>query len=277
MRQTILGSHGYIGTILRSDFVAQGFEVLTPSIEDFFGLKKDWGSVYYCIGLTSDFRTRPFATIDAHVNVVSQTLQRVDFNSLVYLSSTRVYQGAPTTNESDSLLVNPTDPSHLYNLSKLTGESLCLSSGRTGIRIARLSNVIGGAVNENTFLGNLLAQAISGDVHLHSNLNSSKDYISFRDISNLLFKIANEGQAKIYNVANGKSLTTNQLLLEIGRFASFQIHVNPNGDLQTFPEIDTSLITKEFGHSPHPPLNHVEELLMKFKNNKEINFEKSDK
>ncbi len=51
----------------------------------------DLGHAFYCIGLTADFRSRPFETIEAHCGLLKEVLSGSRFSSFVYLSSTRVY------------------------------------------------------------------------------------------------------------------------------------------------------------------------------------------
>ena len=53
----------------------------------------------YAIGVTADFRTRPFETMEAHVSVLCEILRDARLDSLTYLSSTRLYGGAASTGE----------------------------------------------------------------------------------------------------------------------------------------------------------------------------------
>jgi hypothetical protein len=81
------------------------------------------GHVIYCIGLTADFRSRTFDTVEAHVCTLLDVLRRGEFESIVYLSSTRLYAGSDSTSEETSIRISPFD---VYNTSKLAGESLVL-------------------------------------------------------------------------------------------------------------------------------------------------------
>ena len=63
---TILGSSGFVGSNLKNKLVSVGINTYTPHrSEELSG--KNLGHVIYCIGLTADFRTKPFETIEAHV------------------------------------------------------------------------------------------------------------------------------------------------------------------------------------------------------------------
>ena len=133
---TVLGAQGFIGPRLVAHLASEGHRVFAPPRH------ADWsgahlGHVIYAVGVTHDFAARPFDTIAAHVSRFAELLSDGRFDSLVYLSSTRVYQGlSGTVDESADLIVNPTRPGDLYNLSKLTGESLALASGGP-VRIVR--------------------------------------------------------------------------------------------------------------------------------------------
>ena len=63
---------------------------------------------------------------------------------LVYLSSTRLYDGQPgfagaEVDEDTPLALDPAQPRHLYDLSKALGESLCRQASGGRARIARLT------------------------------------------------------------------------------------------------------------------------------------------
>ncbi|WP_228856685.1 NAD-dependent epimerase/dehydratase family protein [Desulfomarina profundi] len=140
---TVYGSTGIIGSHVTRYLEKNGFSVNTPDRDEVLSFSTPLGHVLYCIGVTADFRNRPIDTVQAHVCVLSEILRRGDFTSLLYLSSTRIYSGADSGREDARFSLDPSDPSDLYNLSKLMGESLCLQCGRKGVKIARLSNVVG--------------------------------------------------------------------------------------------------------------------------------------
>ena len=142
MRYTILGGRGFIGTRLATHLRSLGHEVWVPERDDPAMFSAPLGRVFYCIGLTADFRQRLLDTVDAHVCLLNRVLRSGNFDSLLYLSSTRVYAGAGSTHEGANLVVSPLLPGDLYNLSKLMGESVCLASGGPA-KVVRLSNVYG--------------------------------------------------------------------------------------------------------------------------------------
>lgn len=193
-RFTVLGASGYIGSRLVTRLRADGHEVWAPERGERGLLSRPLGHVLYCVGLTGNFRTRPFDTVQAHVGLLAEFLRHAKFHTLLYLSSTRVYQGAERTDEDAPLVVRPSVPSYLYNLSKLMGESLCHSSGRTGVRVARLSNVVGPGMDpaSGNLVATLLHDALAGHVVLQSAPESTKDYIHIEDVLDLLPRIGVE-------------------------------------------------------------------------------------
>lgn len=252
---TVLGASGYIGSRLVERLRADGHTVWAPARGDGRVLSAPLGHVLYCIGLTGDFRARPFDTADAHVTFLAQVLQRTQFDSLLYLSSTRVYQGAVRTDEGAPLTVQPGDPSYLYNLTKLTGESLCHASGRSHVRVARLSNVVGPGMDaaSGNLVADLLHQARNGHVVLRSSLQSAKDYIHIDDVAQVLPRIALAGRAVTYNVASGFQTTHAQWLDWLVACTGCGVTVQPEAPWHGFPPINTERLRSEFGLTPRPP------------------------
>src|SRR3990167_5761311 len=218
---TVLGASGYIGSRLVAHLRAQGHTVWAPPRGDAEVFTRPLGHVMYCVGLTAAFRTRRFDTVDAHVGLLAEVLRRAQFDSLLYLSSTRVYMGAASTQEDAALSVRPGDPSYLYNLTKLTGESLCHACGRAGVRVARLSNVVGPGMD--TASGNLVAG---------------------------LLRIALAGRASVYNVASGVQITHRQWLEWLASTHAATFAITEPAPWQGFAPIDVTRLRNEFGWKP---------------------------
>ena len=207
---------------------------------------RDLGHVVYCIGLTADFRTKPFATVEAHTSLVARVLESCDFTSFVYLSSTRVYSGAEHTNEGAALKVQPLVTGDIYNLSKLLGESLCINSGKN-CRIARLSNVFGPHGGTDTFLGAVAHEAAAhGRVLFQSSPESEKDYVSLSDVVRWLALIGPVGDEPVYNLASGRN-TSNRALAAQLESLGVQCEFAPAAPTVSFPKIDTSRVEGAFG------------------------------
>ncbi len=258
---TVLGGRGFIGRHLVRHLESLGCDVWVPERDEPRVLQQPLGHVFYCIGLTADFRDHPFDTVRAHVTVLSNLLEHADFDSLLYLSSTRVYGRSKTTGEDDVLAVLPEDPSDLYNLSKLLGESLCLSSERKRVRVARLSNVVGTEMGSDNLVGGLLQEARSGLIRLKTHPDSAKDYILIDDVIRILWLIANGGRDRIYNVASGIQIAHHQWLAALHETTGCLVQTDIHAPFQSFPVIDVQRIRKEFDFKPTPVLDVFPQLV----------------
>ncbi|MBX9868769.1 MAG: SDR family oxidoreductase [Burkholderiaceae bacterium] len=258
-RATLIGGHGFIGQHLYAKLLALGWTCYLAERDDMALYTQDLGHVFYCAGLTANFRQRPYATVEAHVALLSNVLQKSRFTSLTYLSSTRVYAGANATAEHSALLVHPQELGDLYNLSKLLGESLCMNSQRA-VRIVRLSNVYGQAMPAQNFLAEVLMTAArEGRVDFRSAPASQKDYIAIDDVVYYLPFIALQAKSVIYNLASGQNYSN----AEIANFLQtrgVQCHFEKEAPDIIFPPIDVTLLQAEFGFTYHQLANDLPQL-----------------
>jgi nucleoside-diphosphate-sugar epimerase len=260
MRQcTVLGGQGYIGQHLVAHLRSHGWLCDAPNRVDLLTVKKPLGTVFYCIGLTADFRQRPLDTVDAHVGQLHKVLSETEFDQLIYLSSTRVYLGAQGTAEDQVLSVSPTHLDELYKLSKLMGESLAMNSGKPCV-IARLSNVVGGAGNPHSFLCSLWHEAQSGRIVLRSDPLTAKDYIHIDDVVMLLERLAQRAQHRVYNLASGQQLTHDAWIAQIRARVDCDYEVQAESNSPSFLPVNVNRIRQEFGFEPRPVLNAVADL-----------------
>lgn len=262
MSFTVLGGGGFIGSRLVASLRAAGQDCFAPGRDDPAVFTRPLGHVIYCVGLTADFRQRPFETVEAHVGLLSRVLERARFDSLLYLSSTRVYAGAEAGCEEADLRVQPQAPGDLYNLSKLMGESLCLSAGRPGARVARLSNVYGADFGSSNFLAAVIGEAVeSGRVRLGQSLASAKDYVSVEDVVALLPRLAVAGRSPIYNVAGGSDVTHGALLARISQLTGCTVEVAPDAPTVRFPSLSIARAAREFDFRPRALLDDIAALV----------------
>lgn len=262
MRYTVFGAGGFIGRAMVEWLRAAGHEVLTPARGAPLPLAEPLGRVIYAIGLTADFRTRPFDTVRAHVGVLGELLEHGEFESLVYLSSTRVYGGGERGDEDAPLMVRSQDPSDLYNLSKLMGEALCLHGGRAGVTVVRLSNVIGpGKADSDDFIPALVRAARAGHVELRSHPDSAKDYLALDDLPPLLERLAGPCRERVYNLASGRQIGHAEWLDRLVARTGCTVGINRSAPLQRFPAISIERIANEFGFVPRDPLGVLDQLL----------------
>ncbi len=270
MRWTILGGSGFVGRAICGLLQRRNVEFVVPSrLEIVNGIKgQDLGHVVYCIGLTADFRQRPLDALQAHLCVLHQVVTSNHFESITYLSSTRVYAGLDRTDEDHPLWVNPTQLSDLYNLSKLSGESLCLNCGIPA-KIVRLSNVYGHSGNPNfdspLFIFSLLRESVlEKKLVFRSAPSSNKDYIHVEDAARLTMDVALKGQSIIYNVAAGYNISNIQIA-NVLRQHKIEIEFLSEAEPISFPSIDIGRIQHEFCPPRHNLLNDLPELLDAFR------------
>ena len=248
MKYTILGASGFIGQHLVETLRTKGIDVFAPGRTGPDIFRGNLGHVIYCIGVTADFRSKPFETVDAHVCTLADILRRCEFDSFLYLSSTRVYGRALNTFENVGITVDPANALDIYNISKLMGESLCLACNRKETRVARVANVVGkrSAFSED-FVDSIVRDAKSGHVVLRTSLISAKDYIRIDDVVDLLTEISKRGASKIYNVASGRQISHADWMARLAKATGCGFDVVKDSPVSSFPNIDISLIRAEFG------------------------------
>jgi nucleoside-diphosphate-sugar epimerase len=249
-RFTILGAQGLIGSRLTAALARDGHEVFAPARESDLA-QRPLGHVIYAIGVTWDFAARVFDTVTAHVCRLNEVLREARFDSLVYLSSTRIYQGlSGSVDENSELTVNPQRMGDLYNLSKLAGESLTLASGRA-TKIVRISNVFDGRDASDSFLPSVIRSAVtSGLVTLHTAPTSTRDYIALEDVVAMLPQIALEGRQRVYNLCGGHNISHAELARRLEALVPCQVRYAAGAVESQSPRISNERLRTEFGFRP---------------------------
>lgn len=258
MTFTVIGATGFIGAALSARLHAGGEAVFEPARGAVELFARPLGRVVYAAGVTADFRERPFDTLRANTSLLAEVLERASFDSLVYLSSARVYRHAEHTNEAAAIALRPGDPEDLYDLTKLTSEALCHASGRSGVRVARLSNVVGPDFASKNFLFDLIRSACDrGEIKLRSSLQSAKDYVRLDDVLDLLLRIATSGRHDCYNICSGHNLTHAEIVGAIVSRTDAKLGVAADAAVVISQAIDTSRIRDEFGFKPRSVLDYI--------------------
>lgn len=259
MRFTVLGAGGYIGSHLVARLRADGYDVLTPQRDA--PLPREPGHVINAIGVASDFRSRPFDTVRAHVAVLERYLRDETWESFLFLSSTRVYAEAASGDEDAALVVRPELPDHLYNITKIAGESLCLTLPNPKLRVVRLANVYGDDAGTETFIADVLEAARAGAVVFRTARASEKDYVALQDVLDVLPRIAVSGQSRLYNVASGRNVSAGALADALQRYGSCRCTFAEDASTVRFPPIEIARVTREFDFRPRQLLDCLPDLL----------------
>jgi nucleoside-diphosphate-sugar epimerase len=230
---TIIGATGFVGRRLQATLAARDWDVHAPAKGDRSLFGRDMGVVFYCAGLTADYDQRPFDTVEAHASLVSELIRAGRFERLIYLSSTRLYDGQvmEIAHETAPLVFDPADPRRVYDLSKALGENLTLTRTEGRGAVARLANVFDWEPESPGFLSEWLIRArMDRDLHLDSSPHIARDYIHLDDVVAALIAMAERNSAEIVNVASG-ALTSNgeiaNLFLQAGWGVTFTRDVSP--------------------------------------------------
>ncbi|WP_162488543.1 NAD-dependent epimerase/dehydratase family protein [Azospirillum lipoferum] len=223
------------------------------------------GHVIYCIGLTADFRSRPFDTMQAHVGMLTETMAHYRYTSFLYLSTTRLYMQMARAVEDDIIPIHPTNPDQLYNGSKLAGECLCLSLPDPAIRVARLANVYGTDFSSQNFLPSIIMDALrTRRVTLRTGLESAKDYIYIDDAAAALVDIAIAGQERLYNVGEGRNTSHKEICDLLVAETGCQVDVLPDAPDVVAPVLNTERLRCEFGFSPRTVAQALPEVVRRY-------------
>ncbi|HEY8618091.1 NAD(P)-dependent oxidoreductase [Phenylobacterium sp.] len=222
---TIVGAPGFVGQRLHARLRTEGWDLYAPAKGDPELLGRDLGVVFYCAGLTADYDRRPFDTVAAHASLVSEIARQGRFERLIYLSSTRLYDGQlrAEVGEDEPLLFDPRDPRRVYDLSKALGENITVA--RTGGRgaVARLANVYDWADGAPGFLSEWLIRARrERSLRLESSPHIRRDYIHLDDVVEALVAMASGEPAGIVNLASGE-LVSNAEIAGVFRAAGWEI------------------------------------------------------
>jgi len=253
MKATVFGAGGFVGSALVRYLRGRGDDVHAVARGDESWREQPLGHVYFCIGLTADFRRRPLDTVEAHVAMPLEILRHGRFESFLYLSSTRVYAGARRADEDVAIALRSTQADDLYNLSKLMGEAACLALADPSVRIARLSNVFGDDSASDNFLTSIARDAVThGLVRLQTSLASTKDYVWVEDVVRALRAIARGGHHRVYNVASGRNTSHAALLDGLASATGCRSEVPPSAPLTRFPPISVARLRGLIDWKPMP-------------------------
>lgn len=265
---TVLGASGFIGRQLCERLHRTGREHIAPGHNEPLA-ERALGDVIYCIGLTADFRIRPFDTVEAHVCRILELLRQCQFDSLLYLSSTRLYNSKPgIAREEDPIQIAPLDPDDLYNISKVMGESLAFSSGKK-VRVARLSNVFGEDFTSNNFLATIIKEALSrNELTTRSTPTSERDYVSVDDVVSGLIDVATRGRHEIYNIASGQNVSNECVAEKIGKLTGAKLTFRSEEPDSHPPQISIERIQREFDFKPVGIVDELEGLIDSYRRNR---------
>ena len=263
---TIIGGRGYVGSALANHLRARGHRVSVPEKESAKLFGRDLGRVFYCAGYTGDFGLDPSATIEAHAGLLSRLLRDGEFQHLTYLSSTRVYDAVvgPFVDENEAFPLDPGNERHLYDLTKLLGEWLCLNLAPERSAIARLSCVYDGNLEVPAFLPLLVRRlSIYGVGSIAGWPQGERDYVHLDDVCQALFAISESEATGVFNVASGENVSNLALCRHILDSTGFEVVMSPPEDVPPLipPTISIARIKQQFGIEPRSVMDALPEII----------------
>ena len=268
---TLIGGDGFIGRRLQARLRREGWTCQVPARDEAWLLRRPLGRVFYCAGLTADYAARPFDTVEAHASLLARVLREADFEALVYLSSTRLYDSCPgfaggEVDEDTPLALDPAQPRHLYDLSKALGESLCRQASGGRARIARLACVYSGEDDDaDGFLGGLLARVRAAGrgplLEVDSSPEAARDYVHVDDVAEALLAIATGGTRPLYNVGSGVNVFNRELFARLGELCGCELRTLRDGPVPCPAPVSIERMRDEFGWRPRTLLEQLPLLL----------------
>lgn len=254
---TILGSSGFVGRALKAHLIKLGEEVFCPGRDENITTGRHLGTVFYCIGMTANFRERPFDTVNAHVEKLMHILKNYQYEKLIYLSSTRLYLNSISSHESSDIIVRPKDREYVYNITKTLGENLTLSH-KPGNFIVRLSNVLGPGMGSNNFIGSILKDAqASRSVEFQTPPSFAKDYIWIDDVVTALNSIISMCDTRIVNFASGKNITNSEIATWL-KSRNVHIFFSDNDSSLKYPKINNMTFQDILNKPPSNGFNKLQ-------------------
>lgn len=229
----------------------------------------DYTHVFYAVGVTSDYQSRPTDVIAGQLVGLQSFLDRIDRRCrFVFVSSARVYgrhSMDEALSEESAAAVTPMHLDNLYDSAKRLAESLCLwHSERRGIKVTvlRPGNLYGlDAPQSATSVSELVREAAAGgEIRLTGNPSSLRNYCCVVDVAQGLLRAATRGmQGRAYNIGSTEHLTTQELAHAIaGCFARPIEIVTPSAlSPPSYQRLSLERARVELGYVPQLRMNDV--------------------
>lgn len=255
---TIVGGRGFVGRALVKTFEKKGAKVVVP--ERLPSGEEPLGLLIWAAGYTSDYAADPAATVNAHASDLARTLADSSYDAVIYLSSTRLYDGLEEAREDMPLSLDPGTPRHLYDLSKALGEWLVRHQAQGRSHVLRLSGVYGDALDGGSFLETVIERALEGKGgFVDVPAQGARDYVHLDDVCRAVVAVADGGVEPVYNVASGEVVDNETLLALLSARTDTPFEARPEAPDLIVPDVDISRL-KALGLTPRSlseGLDHV--------------------
>lgn len=258
----VVGGRGFIGSSIARCASGQGYAVdIFPHDEP---RSASYDAIVYASGIAWGAQARPVEAYDVHVASVACLLSAVSAKRIIYVSSTRVYDGAPSTHENTPLVLEAPDRADIYRSSKIAGEALILSASPAA-SVVRLSNVYGPSFESGLFLSDILRQAATSDVvRVRTSEASEKDYVDVGDAARAIVELCSlESVERIYNIARGRN-TTHGEIFDVLRTHGVAIEIPEDAAAAAAMPIDVETLERDVSWNPRDVVEDLPDLLRRF-------------
>ncbi|MFA5386119.1 MAG: NAD-dependent epimerase/dehydratase family protein [Candidatus Paceibacterota bacterium] len=198
----------------------------------------------------------PFPVFNVNTNGTLNLLSAAYKNNVerfIYASTMSVYTEMP---ENLPVTENqPTVPSTIYGISKLTGELLCGAySGKMGITILRYGGAYGKNQHETNAVYRFIAQALKNEpITIYGSGKQSTDFVYIDDVVNGSILAAENNIQVIYNIGSGEETSIKELaekIIKITESKSKIIFVDKETDRPFRFFLDVKKAKEKLGYSP---------------------------
>lgn len=265
MIYTVIGGNGFIGSEIVKQLREAGEQVYVPEKLDEGVFTKALGTVIYAVG-HGDCANNPIKVLDSNVSYLVKILECSQFDSFIYISSTRVYMNQQASFESADLTVCAKDNRALFNLTKLTAENLVLNLVDKAI-IVRPSNVYGLAVNSPLFLPSIVRDSIAkNEVNMYIREDYQKDYVSVVDVADAIYKLAKADiqSNEIFNIASGRNTRADIIAKVITDKTGCKVNWFESNVNEAFSEVDISKLQGVVDFNPTTIEDDLESMINSF-------------
>lgn len=218
--------------------------------------------VFYAVGVTSDYRSRPGDVIASQLVGLEAFLERADPECrFVFVSSARVYGRHPTDEalpEESTAVVTPMHLDNLYDSAKRLAESLCLLHSERrdlNVTVVRAGNLYGlDSPHSATSLSELVREAAATRrVTLSGNPSSVRNYCCVVDFVQGLLRAVSRGRpGRAYNVGSDEHLSSQELAEAIASCFATPIEIvgPPGEEPATYQRLSLDRARTELDYAP---------------------------
>ena len=264
-KYTVIGGNGFIGGEIVSLLKEKGETVNVPVRDCKSLFSTELGIVIFAAG-NGDCVKKPFEVFNSNTKLLADILEHANFTKLIYISSTRVYMEQEASSEDSDLTVCYNDKRRLFNLTKLVAEELCLRSESNTV-IVRPSNVYGTAIHSKLFLPSITRDAVNKkNVNMYVTPSYAKDYISVKDLVEMIYRISQGAKKRIYNIASGINTSADEIAKLLIEHSGCEISWHEGFMDDHFPITDISSIENEFNFKPRILAEDIQSMIISLKN-----------